>query len=212
MNLKRILMATTMVAGLAVAGASAQAAVCPPAGTAPICNLIITFGPGGGITTSGPGGNYDGVEDALIGVVNNSGSTITSFKISGTGIFGFDSDGIDTYTGASNAMDLTGYGGPLGYFTTSSLDTGTVSFIGGIPDGGSTYFSLEESIVLSQLPVITAAPEPASLALLGVGLAAVGIDQEHTAGQQSARYVRITLGLSDRLTSRYRRLEVTNIS
>lgn len=144
-------------------------------GVAPDCNLVITFGKNGAITTTGPGGNYDGSEDALIGVINNSGHTINAFSISGSGIFSFmDGDGIDTYTGVTYALDTTGYGGPMGWFTNivpGSPDMGVVNFAGGIMTGHTAFFSLEEPIDLSHPPVIGGVPEPATLALFGMGLA-----------------------------------------
>lgn len=140
-------------------------------GAASDCNLIVTFNADGSIKTTGSGGNYDFSEDALIGVINNSGKTINSFSISGSGIFGFDSDGIDTYLGiANNAMDTTGYGGPQAYFSDIVGDDGIVNFIGGIANGSTAFFSLEESIDISRPPVIGGVPEPASLAIFGMGL------------------------------------------
>ncbi len=102
-----------------------------------------------------------------------SGHTINSFSLSGSNIFGFESDGIDAYLGISNnAMDATGYGGPQGYFTNIvSNDDGVVNIIGGVPNGGMAFFSLEESIDLSRPPVVGGVPEPATLALFGMGLA-----------------------------------------
>jgi hypothetical protein len=191
-------MATTIAAGAAFAvgptPAEAATAICPATvdtGTNPDnCNLTITFTAGGGVTTNHEPGattNYDGVEDALIGVVNNSGHTITSFHISGVNIFGFDGDGIGTFgtiqhpsppallnppTGSNGTDTSSGkYGGPDGFFTNiSGTSSGTVNFIGGIASGASNYFSLEEPINLSSLPTITPTPEPASMAMLGAGL------------------------------------------
>jgi hypothetical protein len=130
-------------------------------GNAPDCNLLIVFNADGSVTISGPGGAYESVEDALIGVVNNSGHTITSFGLTNPGvrIFGFDGDGIDVYvlppTGSIPPnmndtsylrpqcqnfsapffdCDLAAYGGPLVWFTNinPTLDTGTVEIIGGL--------------------------------------------------------------------------------
>ena len=168
----------------------AQTGVCPSdlgaspvggggTGNATDCNLLISFGPNGGISTStGPQATYDDADDALIGVVNNSGSTLSSFVVSNPGvdIFGFEGDGIDPYLGISPVAgnsDTTGYGGPLAFFTNISagLDSGTVNFFGGMANGATTYFSLEEGIDITQLPIITSnVPEPPELPMLGLGL------------------------------------------
>ncbi len=143
-------------------------------GTGTDCNLIGAFGADGAVTTTGPGGNYDGSEDALIGVHNMSGHTINSFSISGSFIFGFDNDGINTYLGiANNANDTSGYGGPQGYFTNIvGFNDGIVNFIGGIQDGAMGFFSLEETIDIANPPVFGGGvPEPATLALFGMGIA-----------------------------------------
>ena len=61
-------------------------APCPPTGCA-----TVTF------TGQGP---YDGSDDTLVGVVNNSNLPVSSIQLaSNNGAFGFDGDGIDTFGG-----------------------------------------------------------------------------------------------------------------
>lgn len=147
-----------------------------------LCNLIITYNADGSISTTAPDGataNYDGMDDALIGVINNSGQVLNGFHLSGTGIGGFDGDGIDTFiTGAEVAgnPDTTGYGGPIAYFTDNTGDDLDVNFFGGLADGSSTYFSLEGPASLS----LNAGPanvvvEPAGVAVFGVGTLGLGL-------------------------------------
>lgn len=156
------------------------------AGNATDCNLLITFGSSGSITTdTGLQTTYDSIDDSLIGVVNNSGGALSAFNISGSYIFGFDGDGIDLYVAALNDgtspevsgnPDTTGYGGPLGYFTNiaSNNSSGTVNF-DPLANGATTYFSLEEPISQSALPVITShVPEPSSLLVFGFGILGLG--------------------------------------
>ena len=196
MNLKHYLMAGAILSAGAVASGSANTAPCPNINGVTTCNVVITAGPGGSFVTTVPNPNpYDGSDDNLVGIVNNSGSTITQLSFIGSGqgggLFAFDSDGLQSYVpGAGGAPDGTGYGGkvsstansdPAGandFFTnihTTAVfhDSGTVVFANGIPNGGSAYFSLESPPSINITPTPT--PEPASLALLGAGLAGLGL-------------------------------------
>ena len=198
--------AATALGGLAFAptGAANAAAICTQLVTtgystnATGCNELITINANGSITTSIPTGattNFDGVEDNVLGVVNNSSSTIFALHLTGSNIFGFDGDGIQAYlaghptggpggtsplipggTSAINAKDTSGsgYGGPIGYFSNLvGTGSGDVNFIGGIAPGASTYFSLEEPATLNTS--VSLAPEPATLATLGAGLVGFGL-------------------------------------
>ena len=126
-------------------------------------------------------GAYDGVEDTYIGVTNNSGHTINSFGVSSStqNIFGFDGDGLTAspYNLTGNALDGSGYGGPQAYFTNISLDkmSGTVNFIGGISNGGTAFFALEEALSGANGGInVGAVPEPSTWAMKLIGFAGLG--------------------------------------
>src|SRR5580693_2775126 len=118
MSLKHYLMASVILSAGAVAGGSANAlpvAPCPNINGVTTCNVVITAGPGGSFTTAVPNPNpYDGSDDNLVGIINSSGSTITSLSFVGSGkgggLFAFDNDGLQSYV-AADGSDPTGYGG-----------------------------------------------------------------------------------------------------
>ena len=143
------------------------------------CNLNFVYAANGSITTTGPGGVYDlGGDDALIGVINNSSKTINSisFGVQPNDIFGFDGDGIGSYTGITNTMDTSSghYGGEDAWFSgiAGPFGGGTVNFIGGIAPGTTQYFSLENPVSISHPP--TLAPEPSTWAMMLLGFAGLG--------------------------------------
>jgi PEP-CTERM motif len=184
------LVSALLISGAACAPVVAHAGVsvgCPAAGFATGCNEVIDIGAGNVLTfTLGPSGTpYDGSDDNLIGVQNNSGHTISALTLMGSGngggLFAFDGDGIDGYTSASNAIDTTGYGGNDAYFTniyTTNVtnDTGTVNFIGGLADSTVTWFSLESAASGGSgiTGTVSSVPEPSTYAMLLAGLGLIG--------------------------------------
>jgi hypothetical protein len=193
-------LALTLAAGLAaLASSSANAGtVCPAAGVATAgpagttgCNLVITIaannvatvGPG----TAGGGGTYDGSDDTLIGVINNSSNPVSTIFLSSPvtangGIFGFDGDGVDGFLSppiGNNAKDPTGYGGPNGWFNNIAANgtSGNVNFITAIAaNGGTAFFSLENPLVAANFnpPVVGGVPEPSTWAMMLLGFVGLG--------------------------------------
>jgi hypothetical protein len=145
-------------------------AQCPNVGADTGCGAVITITNGSSTLTATGQGPYDGSDDTLVGVVNNSSVPISSIQLtSGNNIFAFDGDGVDTYLGiANNANDSSGYGGPNAYFTNinSSSTVGTVNFITPIPpNGGTDYFSLENALTngsACKAALDNSVPKPAS--------------------------------------------------
>jgi hypothetical protein len=124
-------------------------------------------------------GPYDGNDDTYIGVINNSSTPLHSITVSSPNAFGFDGDGIDTFTTfTSSTGDTTGYGGPDVTFINISADlsTGTVVFgPNGIAGGGGTdIFSLEEAVALNTLVVTSGVPEPSTWAMMMLGFIGLG--------------------------------------
>jgi len=125
---------------------------CPAIGQDTSCGLLIVVNPDGTTSVfSDPSQQpFDGVEDTLVGVLNNSPGTIQIIPISSSStipIFNFDFDGLcgGFYSGTPQGCPFgpTGYEGPNTSFSVSDPNVGTVNFPGGLASGASTYFSLE---------------------------------------------------------------------
>src|SRR5712664_3852650 len=125
------------------------------------CTILITLNADGSITTThpNPATSFDsGLDDNLIGVINNTAQTITGLQLSSATIpiFAFDNDGVCAgrpgYTfsalgpnpNCAIATDPHTYG-PAGInFTVINANTGIVNFgNGGIGPNSNSFFSLE---------------------------------------------------------------------
>jgi hypothetical protein len=184
-----------------VAGAAAPAppfTECPAVGYNTSCSLLVDVTGSGNLVLQDPhatvsgdplAGTYDGVDDTLIGIINNSSVPVSHVTLSSNAepLFGFDGDGIcqdpNSTSGSfglhcngvahqinnpnyNNPHDSTGYGGNDAFFTNISSDfmTGTVNFFTPIPPGGTDYFSLEEKLDIPDFcqDTITLAPTSAT--------------------------------------------------
>jgi len=144
--------------------------------------LIIDLTTHGASIVNGPsvGIPYDGVEDTYVGIENTSGHSIFNLDLSGSNIFAMDGDGIAAPAFGSPASPVCvvpgtcDYAGPDNFFSSvADPSDGVLSFIGGLADGHSTYFSLEEPLNAASFKV-TGVPIPAALPLLGGALVGWG--------------------------------------
>src|SRR5438067_2060946 len=69
---------------------------CPAIGWDTSCAVLIVINPDGSVNTytDATQGPFDGVEDSLIGVQNNSSFGIKSMDLAGPDTFSFDQDGL----------------------------------------------------------------------------------------------------------------------
>lgn len=178
--------ASCSAAALLGGAGEASAGICPAFGADTDCGTLIVLNADGSVTLTNHylgNGPYDGIEDTLVGVVNNTNTAINTLGLQGSFIFGFDGDGIQAYGSPGNAMDTSGYGGPTTWFTVTDSDNGIVNFIGGLAAGTNTYFSLEEDITSVKVtsvngsgppPVVGGVPLPAGGILLFSALGGLG--------------------------------------
>ena len=129
---------------------------CPAVRSDSSCGILIDVTSSGASVLSNPSmGPFDGADDTLIGIVNNSDQVVYDLALhSSSNIFGFDGDGVCHYN-STYCYGPTGYEGPGVTFSgIGNGDTsGTVNFTPGLAPGASGWFSLEESLVSSDISV-----------------------------------------------------------
>lgn len=164
-----LLGAACLFVGPAATSASAAPAPnfssCPAVDVATSCAVVIVVNADGSKTlVDNPAGTtagvYDGIDDSLIGVQNNSANPVTSLVVTDTTdspIFGFDGDGPCTETTppviTDCSSDPSGYGGPTSTFSNRSADqtSGEVDFSPAVAPGATTWFALESTPSASTL-------------------------------------------------------------
>lgn len=127
-------------------------AQCPHVNLSSDCAVLITINRNGALSIQVKSTQpYDGADDMLVGVSNESGATVFGISLSGNDIFGFDGDGLCTYISCSWPHPY-GYEGPNMSFSPTDANSGIVKFTGtGLADGGFVYFSLEQPPATSVL-------------------------------------------------------------
>jgi hypothetical protein len=173
----------------------------PAVGANTGAEILITWN-GTNFTVSPPSGEgpYDGLEDTLYGIQNNSTAPLLSVTLTGLDIMGFDGDGIDAFNGIGNAPGSPP-GGATGYegwtsltsawnvsgsqqatsFTIVDANHGTVHFgASGIAPGGSAFFALEGRSTFSGGGGIGGVPDAGStLICFGMALGALAGLKRH---------------------------------
>jgi hypothetical protein len=171
-----ILITAMAMASLAFASSASASPPSPPFNQCPTlgfdtsCQILLVRNANGGLESyvDPSQGTFEGKEDYLVGLQNNSGSTVSSVTLKGLDLFGFDEDGLCSGLNESGGVGFvappgecpfgeTGYEGPntsfSGYVHPDPLqdaNEGTVNFAGtGVEPGQSAYFSLEAPPVVN---------------------------------------------------------------
>jgi hypothetical protein len=130
---------------------------CPAVGNSPSCQVLLVINPDATVSVySDPSvSDYDGADDTLVGIWNDSSSSVDAVTVSGPGsdLAGFDGDGLCTYGVTGCPFGSTGYEGPGTSFVTdpANTDVAEVDFAGGLAPNASTYFSLEGTLTAAVL-------------------------------------------------------------
>ena len=162
MSKSKVLLIGSMVLLAAKSGAAQTPPFnqCPPIGANTSCRILLVIDKTGSLrvlTDTSQSPTYDGNDDTLIGVLNQSDNSIAAIPLQSTqGIFSFDGDGICTFPGGP-PCGPTGYEGPGVTFSNinAAQTAGVVNFGPALTAGGGTaYFGLELAIQ-TQCPTLT---------------------------------------------------------
>jgi hypothetical protein len=172
---------------MVVSASSASAALypqCPPVGSNAGCSQLLVINSDGTATVqvdpAAPPRGYDGDDDTLIGLKNNSGRSVSSVNLASFSslrpIFGFEGDGICNPSSwpapttritppgcpGIGGFGTSGYEGPGTSFSNISSNklAGTVNFNPAIKPGGTSYFALEAALQAGQLRSAQSGPIP----------------------------------------------------
>jgi hypothetical protein len=95
---------------------------CPAIGASPSCQILLVINSDNTVSVDGDPsvGTFDGSDDTLVGIINNSKAAVKAVTVSGpgSGLSGFDEDGIcsgdyGSWTGSAKCpYGPTGYEGP----------------------------------------------------------------------------------------------------
>ncbi|MGO9975592.1 MAG: hypothetical protein ACLP01_22900 [Solirubrobacteraceae bacterium] len=136
---------------------------CPAINDSQSCEILLVVNPDDSISVDNDPsvGPFDGSDDTLVGIVNDSNTPVTAITVSGpgSGLSEFDGDGICSgdyaaWNGSAGCpYGPTGYEGPGTSFVTdpSLPDSAEVDFSPALAPGASGYFSLEGALASAQL-------------------------------------------------------------
>ncbi len=178
------------VAAVTLTGAPAAVAAppafnqCPAIGFDSGCGALITVNADGTSSVQFDANQppFNGINDTLVGVVNNSGAPLSGLALSGEllgqGIFGFTQHGLCVAVSGTGAVPppdgcpfgSTGYEGPGTSFSVTDATDGLVQFTGGLASQGAAYFSIHG--IVDQASVgnlnVAAVPVPSPVAVTAV--------------------------------------------
>jgi hypothetical protein len=138
----------------AAATPSAPFSECPSVGSSASCKVLVVINNDRTVSVYSDAsvGPYDGIEDTLVGIRNDSSTSVDAITATGTlALAGFDGDGLCAMGNAPPGCPFgpTGYEGPGTSFIrdpAGNLSHVEVDFANGLAPGAHTYFSLEESL------------------------------------------------------------------